>query len=94
MKKKITSEDLKALLKLFAPEKYSLSLFDPFLRLDNLEDLEVEDFSREHKVLVNLGNEILQYKQFSLEEFDLIINFGVCTTDHIYNEKIHNKKNS
>ena len=93
MKKKILAEDIKALLKLFAPDKYSLSIFDPFLKLDTAEGLGGEFMNQEHKVLVNLGNEIVRYKQYDLNEFDLILNFGTCKTDHLYTEKIRYKSN-
>lgn len=94
MRKHIQPNDLKALLKLFAPKEYSLSIFDPLLVLKSTEGLPEEYMDLEFKVLVNFSPKIEQFKQYNLNEFDLIIDFGKCSTDHLYSERISYRNSS
>ena len=80
MSSTIYSSDLKVLLQLFAPAHYELFVFDPAGRL-HVEDeahLTGSRVSSAAKVLVNLGDATTSYKQYQLNDFDLILDYGQC----------------
>lgn len=94
MRKKIKGDDLKVLLELIAPKGASYAVFDPFLRLDDPESLPEEPVDTQYKVLINLGDEVIRFKSYELEDFDTVIDFGQSKCQHKYFEKVQYKLNA
>lgn len=83
--KKIFASDLNVLLQLYAPEDYVIQLFDPFDKFE--EDVELNWFygNADRNILVNLGDEVHEYRGKQVSEFELIFNFGSCSqSQHQY----------
>lgn len=77
MKRKLYLSDIKRLLQLFAPAKYDLVIFDPDLRLECDESMPMRATEESLPlVLVSLAKEVICYKEYQLEDFDLLLDFG------------------
>ena len=74
--KTIYSSDINVLLQLYAPHDYLVHVFDPFGRLVEDEPLMWNHGSSEQQIIINLGNEIQQYRGLAIHDYDLVINFG------------------
>ncbi len=72
--------DLQLLMKLFLGSTHQPIVFDPMGRL-NMDVQTHEEVDGHSNVLVNLGNELTEYKGISLDEFDVIIDFGAAKSE-------------
>lgn len=78
---KIYLSDIQKLIYLFTQEKVSPFIFDPYGRL--VEDQIDEDVSdNDVKVFVNLAGKSNQFKEFTLSDFDFILDFGESKTQN------------
>jgi thymidylate kinase len=91
MKKTNLLSDLLYMLKLWAPKKSTLFIFDPFERLIIDTDLPLDNLDEySPKILVSYADEITCYKDMYLEEFDLILDFGESKMPSVFeHEKIN-----
>ena len=74
--KKIFTSDLNVLIQLYAPEDYSVQIFDPYNKLENDEELNWFNGEAKKNLLISLGNEIQEYRGTQLSNFDVVFNFG------------------
>jgi len=87
--------DLLIILKLYAPKKSALFIFDPFERLIIDTDFPLtflKDSSP--KVLVSLADEVICYKGMQLDEFDLVLDFGKSKMPAAFDKKRFNYINN
>ncbi|MDX1348959.1 MAG: hypothetical protein R3279_01865 [Putridiphycobacter sp.] len=96
MKATILQSDLKRILHLLAPVKYQLFIFDPFNRLIEDETLSDHDvIESTPKVLVNLSNQVVQYKELKINDFDLVVDFGRSELNKFaYTKQFHFTRNT
>ncbi|MFK8039671.1 MAG: hypothetical protein AB8B74_15370 [Crocinitomicaceae bacterium] len=95
MKSKINQSDLKYILHYFAPANHQLFIFDPYNRLNEDTEIDVKNNNEESaKVLVNLSDEIIQYKNLGIEDFDMIIDFGKSNISDAFTVKHFEYKNN
>ncbi len=88
MKRQLNQSDLKYILHYFAPAKHQLYIFDPSNKLDGANQFNITSTDKHApKVLVSLSNEICQYKDLALTDFDLIIDFGKSHIDPVFKKK-------
>lgn len=76
--KNIYTSDLNVLLQLYAPENYTVQLFDPYSKLNEDEDFNWYHGTAEKSILINLGDHIQEYRGRDISEFELVLNFGKC----------------
>lgn len=76
--KNIFTSDLNVLLQLYAPENYTIQLFDPFGKLIEDEEINWYRGTAEKNILINLGNQIEEYRGKNISEYDTVFNFGNC----------------
>lgn len=76
MIQKLHSSDIELLMQLFVPQKYELHVFDPNGKLVFDKDFDFDQGAPIPKVLINLAPKVICYKQYSLEDFDFVFDFG------------------
>ena len=88
MKSQIKQSDLKYILHYFAPVNHQLFIFDPLNKLIEDAPFEAKNVdAKSPRVLVNFSDEIIQYKNLMMEDFDMILDFGKSKISDVFQKK-------
>ncbi|MGB0403856.1 MAG: hypothetical protein ACPGEG_07135 [Salibacteraceae bacterium] len=78
--KKIFTSDLNVLIQLFAPKDYMVQIFDPFFKLVEDEEFNWSNGAADKTILINLSDEIHEYRGKLITDYEVVFNFEKCST--------------